>query len=191
QAAHEPADLGEASTPSVDELVDGGELGIEKRLTGDEPLNEQRPGKQGPPAVDDLVARPPVCPLGVDPQDDVGVVVHHRVGGDVDGEHGGELLDARDDPGAAVGEVPAAGMVLAAQEGAAHAARDAMIVGGGVERDEFPSCPGHGVVRCRISIREAYGAWWTLSMCGCPFPFLSMCGCPFPFVLFPRHDPLP
>src|SRR5690606_38198349 len=40
----------------------------------------------------------------------------------------GERLDARDDPGAAVGEVPAADVVLAEQDCAAHAARDAVVV---------------------------------------------------------------
>ncbi len=144
QTAHEPTDIGQALSPGGDHLVDGGEFGVEERFAGGEALNQRRSREQGALAVDDLVTGPRPDPIGIAAQDDVEVIAHHRVGGDVDGEDGGELLDALDDPAAAMLEVTPAGVVLAAQEGAAHAAGDTVVVGRGVERDEFPSCPGHG-----------------------------------------------
>lgn len=72
-----------------------------------------------------------------------------RVGGDVDGEDGGELPDAPDDPAASMFETASVGVVVAAQEGAAYAAGDAMVIGCRVERDEFTSCAGHGCIPLR------------------------------------------
>jgi len=63
------------------------------------------------------------------------VVAHHRVGADVDAEDGAQGFEFVDDPLAAVFVVLAGEFVDAAQEGAAMAAGDAVVVRGVSEVD--------------------------------------------------------
>ena len=61
------------------------------------------------------------------------VVAHYRISGDVDGEDVSEFEQALLDPATTVLEAATAVAVLTAEEGAAHAARYAVVVRGGVE----------------------------------------------------------
>ena len=61
------------------------------------------------------------------------MVAHHCISGDVDGEDVSEFEQALLDSATAVLKVAAAVAVLTAEEGAAHAARYAVVVRGGVE----------------------------------------------------------
>ncbi len=63
------------------------------------------------------------------------VVAHQPVGANVDGEDAGKLLEAVDDPLLAMIEALAGKNIVAAQEGTAHAAADAVVVGGGLQAD--------------------------------------------------------
>ena len=64
------------------------------------------------------------------------MIAHHRIGGDIDREHGRELLQALNDPAAPVLEVAAGVLIHAAEIRAPDAARDDVVPGGGVEGDE-------------------------------------------------------
>jgi len=59
--------------------------------------------------------------------------IHYRISGDVDGEDVSKFEQALLDPATAMFEAVAAVAVLTAEEGAAHAARYAVVVRGGVE----------------------------------------------------------
>ena len=61
------------------------------------------------------------------------MVAHNCISGDVDGEDIGEFEQALLDPATAMLEAVAAVAVLTAEEGAAHAARYAVVVRGGIE----------------------------------------------------------
>ena len=74
-------------------------------------LDQFRPGEQLRPAAQDLGPIPPQSALGIHTQDHMKMIAHHRVGGDIDGEHRSELLQTLDDPAAPVLEV-AAGVVI-------------------------------------------------------------------------------
>ena len=107
-------------------------------------LNQQRPLEQPGPAFEDFAHIPAPGPFAVDAHDDVEVVAHHGIGGDIDGEDAGQLLDAVGDPAPAVGVVLAGLVVLAAQEGAADTAVDAVVPGGVVQGYEGGAGLGHG-----------------------------------------------
>jgi len=70
-----------------------------------------------------------------------------------------ELLYALDDPGTAMFEALTAVGILAAQEGAAHAARDHVIPRGVGERDEGGAGAGHGVrlVHANDDVKQSGG----------------------------------
>ena len=61
-------------------------------------------------------------------QYNVVVVAHHRIGAQVDGKHLRQLVKADLDPAASVLEVAAGDGILAAQECAANAATDTMVI---------------------------------------------------------------
>jgi len=107
-------------------------------------LHQKRPAEKLCPAREHVVHAPGSGARRIDAHDDVVVVAHHRVGGDVDGEYRSELGDARLDPAAAVVEVLAAVPVMAAQKGAAHAAAHHVVPRRVGERDEGGTGAGHG-----------------------------------------------
>jgi hypothetical protein len=88
------------------------------------------------------------------------VVAHHRVACHVDREHRGELLDALGHPGAAMRKALARVAVLAAEIGAAHAARDAVIPGGVVDGDECGAGAGHGCALLVLELQKTLLGEW-------------------------------
>ena len=64
------------------------------------------------------------------------MVAHHRIGRHIDGKDVRQFLDARGNPATAVLKALAAVVVVPAQEGPAHAARDAVVPGGIGQADE-------------------------------------------------------
>ena len=106
-------------------------------------LNQLRSLEQPGPAFEDFPCIPTLGPFAVDAHDDVEVVAHHGEGGDIDGEDAGQLLDTVGDPAPAVGVVLAGLAILAAQEGAADAAVDAVVPGGVVQGYEGGATPRH------------------------------------------------
>jgi hypothetical protein len=95
--------------------------------------------------VDDLPVVPILSPFPVDVQRHMVVVGHHRIGEDIDGEDRGQCLHAiLNPPPAMFIAMPAVG-IFTAEKGATHAARDAMVVGGGLQRDEALPWLGHDV----------------------------------------------
>ena len=74
------------------------------------------------------------------------VIGHHHIGAHLDGEDGGELTNPSDHPMAPVLEAAPGEGVLSAQEGAANAAGDAVVVGGIGERDLALPWTGHGAL---------------------------------------------
>ena len=91
-------------------------------------LHQQRAGEQLRPAAQHLIVVPALRAGGVHAHDEAVVVAHHRVGGHIDGEDRGELADACFHPGAAVLEAAACVRIMPAQEGAAHAAVDDVVL---------------------------------------------------------------
>ncbi len=78
--------------------------------------HQQRPGEERRPAPQHPLYRPLLSLFAINAHHDVIVVIHHRVGGHIDGEQGSKLLHTLDDPAAAVVEIQARERVLATQE---------------------------------------------------------------------------
>jgi hypothetical protein len=74
----------------------------------------------------------------------VHVVAHHRIGVDSDREGFSKSSQPILDPGLAMLVAPAGVRVFAAEEGAAHAARDAVVVAGDRGIDDLAARGGHG-----------------------------------------------
>jgi len=72
------------------------------------------------------------------------VVLHDGVATDLDGEDLAQFQQPVFDPAPAMLERATGVSVLAAQEGATHAARDAVVVGGGFQADQRFPWLGHG-----------------------------------------------
>ena len=70
------------------------------------------------------------------------MVTHHRVGAHINGKYVGQLEDPGSDPVSPVRKVPPGLGIESAQVLAPHTARDTMIVGCCIQRDELT--PGHG-----------------------------------------------
>ena len=135
-------------------------LGDRQRLAGDVAEREE-----GRPAARDLLGRPGRGARRVEPQEGVEVVIHDGVAGAVDGEDPDELAEPVLDPGLAVL------LAVAAEEGPADAARDAVVPGrDGLVDDHRPRgshggapaglCDGiHGAYRgrrrCRCGVDES------------------------------------
>ncbi len=149
------------------ELLDLGDLRVAQlsaRL-GQVTRYQQGIREQLRPASQHFLDRPLQCPFLVDAHDDVVVVAHHGIGGDVDGEDPGELHDALSDPAAAVVEVLTGKMVLSAQEGAPHAPAHAVVPRGVFDGDEGGAGAGHGGISCcdcrklSLGIEEGQAKW--------------------------------
>jgi hypothetical protein len=129
-------------------------------------LNEFRPGEQFRPSAQDLGPLPRPGALGVHAHDDMEVIAHYRVGGDIDREHRSELLQTLDDPAAPVLEVAAGVVIHAAEIRAPDTARDDVVPGGIVEGDS-------GAGSCRTSFHGVVLLWrlapgWLRFKSGCP-----------------------
>ena len=72
------------------------------------------------PALDDFGIVPGQTLLLINMQNDMIVVAHHRIGGDIDGVNAGKLEQAVFDPLPSMFETVAAVTILAAQKGTAH-----------------------------------------------------------------------
>jgi len=116
QAAHEPAQVGEARAPAAN---------ASRRPVGREVLAwVVGAAKQPTVASDDFVVAPIASGFALDADHEVEVVAQDGVGADADGEIRGERGEQFNDPVLAVVEIASRGVVLAAEEGAAHAAAD-------------------------------------------------------------------
>jgi hypothetical protein len=73
------------------------------------------------------------------------VIGHDGVGADIDGEYIRQLLQPGDYPLLTVLVVLSGYGILSPEEGATYTTADAVIVGGGVERNELVSGAGHGL----------------------------------------------
>ena len=97
------------------------------------------------PATNDLGRPPGFRLIPVDIENHMVVVGHHRVGADVHGEDVGQCFHLVLNPLSSMFEALAGVVVFAAQEGAADAAGNAVVVGGGFERDESLPWLGHDI----------------------------------------------
>ena len=104
QHAHEPGQVAQAGTVLFGPLVDR-ELCRHVQfldLARQQALHGQRAVEELGPAAQHLIPAPTLGALSIDADNEVVVVAHHRVGSHIDGEHTGQLLDALDDPAAAM-----------------------------------------------------------------------------------------
>jgi hypothetical protein len=92
-------------------------------------------GKEAAVALDHFLIAPAPRPFAVDTQDEVEMIRQHRVSVDVDGKDLGQLGQLLDDPPLSVIEASLGDTIVAAEEGAAHAAADHVVVGGGLDVD--------------------------------------------------------
>ena len=145
QDAHEPGDVGEAGAPFLDDFPGFFVRRFGVVLAPEVTLHQHGGAEQLGPALDDFPLGPDTRGVGIDAQDEVVVVAHHRVGADVHAEDGGQGLDLADQPLAAVFVVLAGEGVDAAEEGAAHAAGDAVVVRGVGEADLGGAGSCHGI----------------------------------------------
>ena len=91
-------------------------------LTLAEVLGQQAALEQLVPALDDFGIAPGQALFQVYMQNDMIVVAHHRIGGDIDGKDASQHQQAVFDPLPAMFETADAVAVLAAQKSTAHAA---------------------------------------------------------------------
>ena len=139
-----PAHRGEALAPGLDLLGQALVLDLQQLIASKVALRQRRAGKQLVPTLDHLAQRPGIGKLRIYMQNLVGVVLHDRVATDLDGEDLAQFQQPVFDPTPAVLEGATGVSILAAQEGTAHAARDAVVVGGGFQADQRFPWLGHG-----------------------------------------------
>lgn len=122
EAAHVPADVHQSCPPLGDRRLQHLLLLGVQRIARQKPTGVERAGKEPVPAFDHLAPAPGCSLRTVDVQHHMVVVVHHRVGTDVDGEDLGQRQEPCFDPFAPVRVGAARSGILAAEKGAAHAA---------------------------------------------------------------------
>jgi len=116
-------------------------FGLATEITLDERWHAEKLG----PASNHLALAPGGGGFVVHVEDDVVVVAHHRIGADVDAEDVAQGFHLANQPLATVFVVLAGEGVDAAEEGAAHAAGDAVVVRGVSEADLGGAGGGHGI----------------------------------------------
>ena len=88
------------------------------------------------PVFNDIPLRPGRCLIAIDMQDDMVVVAHDGIGGNIDSKNTGQFKQTIFNPLPAVFKALTDERIFTAQKGAANTARNAMIIGGGFKRHQ-------------------------------------------------------
>jgi hypothetical protein len=111
-------------------------LNVQQRFLAQKALRQDRAAEQPVPALHHLLRRPRLGQRLIHVQNQVVVRGHNRIATHLDGEDLRQLQQPLLDPVSAMLEGAPGEGILATKEGAAHAARDAVVVGGRFQTDQ-------------------------------------------------------
>jgi len=140
----EPARAGQPLAPDLDQALQLSLLHFEQFVLSKIPLRQDRTAEPLMPALYRFARRPGIGQRLVHMQHGVAVAGHEGIAADFDGKDLSQLQQAFLDPAAPVLEGTASECILAEQEGAAHAARDTVVVGSSFQTDQRFPWLGHG-----------------------------------------------
>lgn len=140
QHPHEPGQVCQSASVPRRQLGDLVPLRSRKLAAAQVSLHHFGPPKEAAPAAQDLIVAPSRRALRIDVHDDVVMIAHHRIGGDVDGERGGKSLEPLGNPSPPVFETFARRAIDAAKASA-------------------PDTSAHAVVPLRIGEADECGTW--------------------------------
>jgi len=137
-----PADRGEPLAPYLHQIVQLLLLDFEQLLSFQKALRENGAAEKLMPTFDPLLRRQGLGQRLIHVQHHVRMILEYRIGTDFNREHLPQLQQAFLDPAAPMLEGAPGECILTAQESAAHAAGDTMVVGCVFQADQ--GLPGLG-----------------------------------------------